>query len=128
MTNPFVLVFVGGGLGSVLRLLVYRLARVWLPPELPWGTLAVNVIGSLAAGVIAGLLLARGAAEENTASLFLITGLLGGFTTFSAFSLEALLLWQRGDSIAAASYVAASVMLALTAAAAGFAIARALLA
>jgi len=128
MTNPFLLVFIGGGFGSVLRLLVYRAARLWLPPELPWGTLSVNFAGSLAAGIIAGLLIARGAAGENAASLFLITGLLGGFTTFSAFSLDALLLWQRGDGVAAAGYMVASVVLAVGAAMAGFAIARALLA
>jgi len=112
----------------MLRLLVYRVARLWLPPELPWGTFAVNVAGSLAAGAIAAVLVARGAVGENATSLFLITGLLGGFTTFSAFSLDALLLWQRGDGSAAAAYVAASVMLALAAAAAGFALARAVLA
>lgn len=124
MTNPFFLVFLGGGLGSVLRLLVYRLARLWLPPGLPWGTVAVNLLGSLAAGLIAGVLVARGAAGENPASLFLITGLLGGFTTFSAFSLDAVLLWQRGDGVAAAAYVAGSVVVAVGAAAAGFALAR----
>lgn len=127
MTSPLLLVFVGGGLGSVLRLLVYRAARLWLPPELPWGTFAVNVAGSLAAGIIAGLLVARGAAGENAASLFLVTGLLGGFTTFSAFSLDAFLLWQRGDALAAAAYAAASVILALAAAVGGFALARAML-
>lgn len=124
MTNPFFLVFLGGGLGSVLRLLVYQLARLWLPPGLPWGTVAVNLLGSLAAGLIAGVLVARGAAGENPASLFLITGLLGGFTTFSAFSLDAVLLWQRGDGVAAAAYVAGSVVVAVGAAAAGFALAR----
>lgn len=128
MTNPFVLVFLGGGLGSVLRLLVYHLARLWLPPELPWGTFAVNVLGSLAAGLIAGVLVARGAAGENATSLFLLTGLMGGFTTFSAFSLDAMLLWQRGDAGAAAAYAAGTVVVALGAAAAGFALARWLIA
>ncbi len=124
MNNPYFLVFLGGGLGSVLRLLVLRLARLWLSPELPWGTFAVNLLGSLAAGLIAGLLVARGAAGENAPSLFLLTGLLGGFTTFSAFSLDALLLWQRGETLAATAYVAASLLLALAAVAAGFATAR----
>lgn len=127
MTNPFLLVFLGGGLGSVMRLLVYRLARLWLPPELPWGTVAVNVLGSLAAGLIAGVLVARGAAGENAASLFLLTGLLGGFTTFSAFSLDAILLWQRGDAIASAAYAGGTMVVALAAAAAGFALARTML-
>lgn len=127
MTNPIVLVFLGGGLGSVLRLLVYRAARMWLAPDLPWGTLAVNVGGSLAAGIIAGLLVARGAAGENPTSLFLITGLLGGFTTFSAYSLDALLLWQRGDAVAATAYAAGTVLLSIVAVVGGFALTRAML-
>jgi CrcB protein len=127
MTNPFVLVFLGGGLGSALRLLAYRATRLWLPPDLPWGTFAVNVAGSLAAGVIAGLLAGRGAVGENSASMFLLTGLLGGFTTFSAFSLDAVLLWQRGDAVAASVYAAGTVLLALAAAVGGFALARAML-
>jgi len=127
MTSPFFLVFVGGGLGSVLRLLVYRAARLWLPPELPWGTFAVNVGGSLAAGLIAGLLVARGAAGQNAASLFLLTGLLGGFTTFSAFSLDAMLLWQRGDGVGAAAYAAGTLVFSLVAVVGGFALARAML-
>jgi CrcB protein len=127
MTNPFVLVFLGGGLGSALRLLAYRATRLWLPPDLPWGTFAVNVAGSLAAGLIAGLLSDRGTVGENSASLFLLTGLLGGFTTFSAFSLDAVLLWQRGDAVAASVYAAGTVLLALAAAVGGFALARAML-
>ncbi len=127
MTNPFVLVFLGGGLGSVLRLLMLRLARLWLSPELPWGTLTVNVLGSFAAGLVAGVLVARGAAGENSASLFLLTGLLGGFTTFSAFSLDAMLLWQRGDALAAGAYAGGTMVLALAATASGFAVARAML-
>lgn len=127
MSKAILLVFIGGGLGSVLRLLVYRAARLWLPPDLPWGTFAVNVGGSLAAGLIAGLLLARGASGENAASMFLITGLLGGFTTFSAFSLDTLLLWQRGDAIAATAYVLGTMLLSIAAAAGGFALARGML-
>lgn len=127
MTSPILLVFIGGGLGSVLRLLVYRAAGLWLPPWLPWGTFAVNVAGSLAAGIIAGVLLARGAAGESAASLFLVTGLLGGFTTFSAFSLDAMHLWQRGDALAAAAYALGTMFLALVAAVGGFALARAML-
>lgn len=127
MTNPILLVFLGGGLGSVLRLLVYRAARMWLAPELPWATFAVNVGGSLAAGIIAGLLVARGAPADNPTSLFLITGLLGGFTTFSAYSLDTLLLWQRGDAVAATAYAAGTVLLSIVAVVGGFALARAML-
>lgn len=118
------LVFVGGGLGSVLRLAVYRAARLALPPEFPWGTLAVNAIGGLAAGLIAGWLVTRSAGGGDSAYLFLITGLLGGFTTFSAFSLDAVLLWQRGQAGTAVLYVVGSLALALAGAAAGLTVAR----
>ncbi|MEO7241077.1 MAG: fluoride efflux transporter CrcB [Sphingomicrobium sp.] len=124
MTNPFVLVFLGGGLGSVFRLAVYRLARLWLPPELPWGTLAVNVIGGFGAGLVAAWLVGRSAGSDDPAALFLLTGLLGGFTTFSAFSLDAVLLWQRGAGGLAALYVVASVVLAIAGVAAGMIAAR----
>ncbi len=126
MTNPFFLVFVGGGLGSVLRFGVYRLARLWLPPALPWGTLAVNVIGGFAAGLIATWLIGRSSGGADSASLFLITGLLGGFTTFSAFSIDAVMLWQRGLAGIAIGYVAASVLLAIAGVAAGLAVGKTL--
>ena len=124
MTNTYLLVFAGGGIGSVLRYAVYRAARLWLPPEFPWGTLAVNVLGGLLAGAVAGWLLSRSAGGADSASVFLMTGLLGGFTTFSAFSLEAVLLWQRGEPAAAAAYVAASVVLAIGGVIAGMGVVR----
>ena len=120
----WLLVFVGGGLGSVARLAVGRASLALLGPAFPWGTLAVNVAGSLAIGLAIGLLNAFAAGLPTR--LFLVTGFLGGFTTFSAFSLDALTLWQRGDVPAALAYVAASVMLSLVAVAAGFQLARAL--
>ena len=127
MTNPYLLVFLGGGIGSVLRFATYQLARLWLPPGFPWGTLAVNVLGGVAAGAIAGWILARSVGGTDSASLFLMTGLLGGFTTFSAFSLDAVLLWQRGEVGAAIGYVAASVVLAIGGVVAGLSGARAIL-
>lgn len=126
MIKAAVLVFVGGGVGSLLRLAVSRAARLWLPAEFPWGTLAVNVLGGLAVGAIAGWLLARPAGGSDAVSLFLITGLLGGFTTFSAFSLDTVLLWQRGATAAALIYVAASLLLSLAATVAGLIAVRAL--
>ena len=125
--NPYLLVFVGGGIGSVLRFATYHAARLWLPPGFPWGTLAVNVLGGLAAGAVAGWLVSRPAGGADPASLFLMTGLLGGFTTFSAFSLDAVLLWQRGQAGAAIGYVAASVVLAIGGVVAGLSGARAIL-
>ena len=125
MTNPYVLIFLGGGLGSVLRFAIYQLARWWLPPGFPWGTLAVNVMGGLAAGSVAGWLLARSAGGADSMSLFWVTGLLGGFTTFSAFSLDAVLLWQRGEPLTALLYATASVLLALAGVVAGMSAVRA---
>ncbi|HVH37859.1 MAG TPA: CrcB family protein [Sphingomicrobium sp.] len=124
--KPMVLVFLGGGIGSVLRLGVLHASRLWLPPGFPFGTLAVNLLGGLAAGAVGAALVGRGSGGVDTLSLFLMTGVLGGFTTFSAFSLEAYLLWQRGDAGAAAVYVAASVLLSIAAVIAGFAAVRAL--
>jgi len=96
-----VLVALGGGLGATARYGVSLLALAWLGPAFPWATLAVNVLGSLAIGVLAGQGLA------GPARLFWVTGVLGGFTTFSAFSLEAVGLWEKSPALAAL-YVAAS--------------------
>ena len=115
------LVFLGGGIGSVLRLGLVELARQWLPAGFPWGTLLVNALGGLAAGMVAAWLLGR---PGGPAALFVMTGLLGGFTTFSAFSVEAVMLWQSGEPGRAAAYVAASVALALGGVLAGLAIGR----
>jgi CrcB protein len=125
--TPYLLVFVGGGLGSVLRFGTYHLARLWLPPEFPWGTLAVNALGGLAAGAVAGWILSRSAGGADSMALFLMTGLLGGFTTFSAFSLDAVLLWQRGETGAAITYVIASLLLAIGGVIAGLNSVRAIL-
>jgi CrcB protein len=116
--SQYLLVFVGGGIGSALRLGVYKLARLGMPGDFPWGTLAVNVVGSLAAGLVTGWLLARHGAASGNASLFLMTGVLGGFTTFSAFSIDTISLAQRQPGMAAA-YVLGTVFLSLGAAALG---------
>jgi CrcB protein len=98
------LVALGGAAGSVLRYLTSVMAIELLGPAFPWGTLAVNAIGSLVIGAMAG------ADVEGQARLLFVTGLLGGFTTFSAFSLEATMLWSRAPVLSVA-YVAASVIL-----------------
>ncbi|WP_343345085.1 fluoride efflux transporter CrcB [Sphingomicrobium sp. XHP0239] len=112
-------VFLGGGLGALLRYGIGRWTLAWFGAGFPVGTLAVNIVGSLAIGLAIGAL--DGIGQE--ARLFFVTGLLGGFTTFSAFSLDTLTLWQRGDTGAAMAYVAASVLLSLAACALGFRIA-----
>ncbi|MBD0273539.1 MAG: CrcB family protein [Acetobacteraceae bacterium] len=95
------LVGLGGAAGSILRYLVSAAAHAALGVGFPWGTLAVNAIGSAAIGALASLGL------QHHERLLLVTGLLGGFTTFSAFSLETALLWQRAPWLAAV-YVGAS--------------------
>lgn len=120
----WLLVFVGGGVGAAARHGVNRIALAWLGPNFPFGTLAVNVGGSLAMGLLIGVLASTQAGVSNNVRLFLATGVLGGFTTFSAFSLDALTLWERGQWALAACYVIVSVLLALGAIAAGFLLSR----
>ncbi|WP_237215222.1 fluoride efflux transporter FluC [Falsiroseomonas oryziterrae] len=107
------LVALGGAAGSVLRYLVSLAAVATLGTGFPWGTLAVNVAGSAAIGVAAG------AGIEGQARLLLVTGFLGGFTTFSAFSLEAGALFERAPLLAIL-YVASSVVLGVAAFALAF--------
>lgn len=124
--NSYLLVFLGGGIGSMLRLGVYRLTRLWLSPDFPWGTLAVNVIGGFAAGLVTGWLAARSPGTGENTALFLMTGVLGGFTTFSAFSVDALQLIQRGQIAGGLVHVSANVGFSIAGAAIGFALTRAL--
>jgi CrcB protein len=121
----WLLVFVGGGIGSALRHGVNRLASGVLGPGFPAATIIVNVGGSLAMGLLIGALAAVPGGVSHQMRLFLATGLLGGFTTFSTFSLDALTLWERGQAGAALLYVLASVVLSLLAIAAGFFLSRA---
>lgn len=114
------LVFLGGGTGAVLRHGVNQLAPLLLGAgAFPLSTLLVNVLGSVLMGGIAVVL-----PLEGPARLFAATGLLGGFTTFSAFSADAVMLWQRGDQIGALAYVTASVLLSIGGLAAGIALVR----
>ena len=119
------LVFLGGGLGAALRHGVNKLSLAAFGPGVPAGTLIVNVVGSLAMGLLIGILASVPGGTSQNLRLFLATGVLGGFTTFSAFSLDALTLWERGQPAAALAYVLASVILSLAAIAAGFFLSRA---
>ena len=119
------LVAIGGAIGSLLRYYVGQWALRLMGPAFPWGTLAVNVVGCFIIGVFAELI-----AQKFNASvelrLLLITGFLGGFTTFSAFSLDAISLFERGEAVAGGVYIVASVGLSMAAVITGLAIMRAL--
>src|SRR5271170_595202 len=119
----FLIVFLGGGLGAALRHGVNIAAARLLGTTFPYGTLAINVLGSLAMGLIAEYFALKVGLPQRW-RLFLTTGVLGGFTTFSAFSLEAALLYERGQLAGAAIYVLASTVLAIGALFAGMAIVR----
>ena len=124
--NQVLLVALGGAFGSVCRYLVGLGALRLMGPSFPWGTLTVNVAGSFAIGVLAELIVARfGASAELR--LLLITGFLGGFTTFSAFALDAVALFERGASLAATSYLVVSIVASIAAAIAGIGLMRSLL-
>jgi len=117
----------GGALGAVLRLLSTVGAARLFGTGLPYGTLFVNVAGGLAMGVAAGLLLERAGDPAGRLAPFLITGALGGFTTFSAFSLDVLTLLERGRHVAAVAYAGGSVLLSILALWAGLSAVRAVL-
>ena len=105
-------VALGGALGAVLRYGFGRLALQLGGVGFPYGTLGVNIIGSLLMGLFIGLVV-KNQAPHEAAHLFVAVGLLGGFTTFSSFSLDVVVLFQRGELWAAALYAGASVVLAI---------------
>lgn len=101
-------VFIGGGLGSVLRYGVSVVGMRVLGDGFPWPTLLINIVGSALMGLLTGWLAVQGNAPQAL-RLFVATGILGGFTTFSTFSLETVLLYERGQLGLAVAYVATSV-------------------
>jgi CrcB protein len=117
----YLIVFLGGGLA--LRHGVNLAAARFAGTGFPYGTLFINVAGSLAMGLLVEYFALKAGLPQRW-RLFLTTGILGGFTTFSAFSLEAALLYERGQIAGAAIYVVASVVLAIGALFAGLAIVR----
>lgn len=119
------LVFLGAGVGGALRHGVNVACVRAFGTGLPWGTLTVNVLGSFAMGLLAGwLALKAGEGWTQNARLFLATGVLGGFTTFSAFSLDAVLLWERAERASALAYIGGSVFLSIGALVAGLFVVR----
>jgi CrcB protein len=119
----YVLVFVGGGLGASLRHTVNVTCAKFLGTNFPWGTFIINITGSTVMGLIAGYLAFKGEASQPW-RLFVMTGILGGYTTFSAFSLDAATLYERGAIGIAAFYVLGSVVFSILGLFAGLALIR----
>ena len=107
------LVVVGGAIGAGIRHLTNIGALRLVGPNFPWGTMAINIVGSFAMGLFIAILMRRGGSNELR--LFVATGILGGFTTFSAFSLDFATLWERGAALPAFGYALASVVGAIIA-------------
>jgi CrcB protein len=104
----FLLVMIGGAVGSAGRYAVGKLTLGTLGPNYPWGTIAVNLIGGFLMGLLAGLLARTGGSEQTR--LLIGVGVLGGFTTFSAFSLDAVTMIERGQWGVAVTYALVSVI------------------
>ena len=119
------LVAIGGALGSMARYAVgLGAARLFPASSWPWGTLTVNVVGGLAMGLLVGWMGLRAGSGQETVRVFATVGLLGGFTTFSAFSLETVQMVERREYGVAGAYVLLSVVLAVAALMAGLMLAR----
>ena len=119
----YLIVFLGGGVGAAIRHgMNIGVARV-LGTAFPYGTLIINITGSFVMGLIAGYFALKGDASQHW-RLFLTTGILGGYTTFSAFSLDTALLYERGEIGLSALYVATSVAVSIAGLFAGLAIVR----
>lgn len=124
----YLIVFLGAGIGGALRHGVNVAAlRLLGGGGFPWGTLAINVAGSFAMGLVAEYFALKSGLPQHW-RLFLTTGILGGFTTFSAFSLETALLYERGEVLAAGLYMLGSAVLAVAGLFAGLAVIRAVVA
>ena len=119
----YLLVFFGGGLGASLRHTVNIACAKWIGTAFPYGTFIINISGSTVMGLIVGYLASKGAATQHW-RLFLMTGILGGYTTFSAFSLDTAVLYERGELGLAALYVIGSVALSIAGLFAGLALIR----
>ena len=126
--TKLMLIFLGGGLGALARYLVGVRALASFGSAWPYGTFLVNVVGGLAMGVLVASLAHRGGPNQQNWQLLLGVGVLGGFTTFSAFSLEAALMIEKRAYVPAFSYAAASVLLSVFALFLGMILTRRLLA
>jgi len=122
MLNTFGLVALGGAIGAMLRYSVVLTSVRIMGSGFPMGTMIVNVVGSFVMGIAAVLLMQRG--QDNALVPFVMVGVLGGFTTFSSFSLDTMILLEKGKMAAAATYVFGSVGLSIAALFLGFFFAR----
>ena len=116
----------GGALGAGARHLVNVSMLAWLGPGFPWATFTVNIVGSLLMGVVVEGLMPFSGAAAIAWRTFLATGILGGFTTFSAFSLDIWVLYERGQFVALFAYVALSLVLSVAGLILGMALVRGL--
>jgi CrcB protein len=119
----YLLVFIGGGVGSTLRQIVNVVSSRFLGTAFPYHTFIINITGSTIMGLIAGYLAFKGEASQPW-RLFLMTGILGGYTTFSAFSLDTALLYERGEIGLAVLYVVGSVVISIVGLFAGLTLIR----
>jgi CrcB protein len=119
----YLLVFIGGGLGSTLRYIVNVVCPRFLGTAFPYHTFIINITGSTVMGLIAGYLAFKGDAVQSW-RLFLMTGILGGYTTFSAFSLDSMVLYERGEIGLALFYVLGSVVFSIAGLFAGLTLVR----
>jgi fluoride exporter len=119
----YLLVFIGGGLGSTLRYLVNVICPRYFGADFPYHTFIINITGSTVMGLIAGYLAFKGDAAASW-RLFLMTGILGGYTTFSAYSLDSIVLYERGEIGLALFYVVGSVVFSIAGLFAGLTLVR----
>ena len=122
MLNTFGLIALGGAIGAMLRYGVVLTSVRIMGSDFPMGTMIVNVVGSFVMGIAAVLLMQRG--QDNALVPFVMVGILGGFTTFSSFSLDAMILLEKGKMAAAATYVFGSAGFSIAALFLGFFLAR----
>ena len=112
---PFLVVFAGAGIGGALRHGINVAVVRWLGLNLPIATLFINATGSFAMAIVVGYFALWSASPQQHLRLFITTGILGGYTTFSTFSLDAASLWEQGQPRAAVLYVTLSVAMSLAA-------------
>lgn len=123
MLKSIIIVFLGGGIGSAFRYLTSVFTEKYVQQSFPWATFVVNIVGCLIVGILAGLIIKQQLTSPDLRLLF-VTGFCGGFTTFSAFALENIKLFQSGNTFLALLYIALSVILGVFAVWTGMMIAK----